>query len=87
VLARRGDHDSAAKSIQAAVARGGETDYLTVRAYTAISLAEVERLAGRPDGERGALEDALRISEQKGDLLTAERVRDQLGELSNVASS
>ena len=87
VLARRGDHDSAAKSIQAAVARGGETDYLTVQAYTAISLAEVERLAGRPDGERGALEDALRISEQKGDLLTAERVRDQLGELSNVASS
>jgi hypothetical protein len=58
-----------------------------VQAYTAISLAEVERLAGRPDGERGALEDALRISEQKGDLLTAERVRDQLGELSNVASS
>jgi class 3 adenylate cyclase len=87
VLARRGDHDSAAKSIQAAVARGGETDYLTVRAYTAISLAEVERLAGRPDGERSALEDALRISEQKGDLLTAERVRDQLGELSNVVSS
>jgi class 3 adenylate cyclase len=87
VLARRGDHDAAAKSIQAAVARGGETDYLTVRAYTAISLAEVERLAGRADGERVALEDALRISEQKGDLLTAQRLREQLGELSNVASS
>ena len=87
VLARRGDHDAAAKSIQAAVARGGETDYLTVRAYTAISLAEVERLAGRADGERAALEDALRISERKGDLLTAQRVREQLGELSNVASS
>jgi hypothetical protein len=87
VLARRGDHDAAANSIQAAVARGGETDYLTVRAYTAISLAKVERLAGRPDGERGALEDALRISEQKGDLLTAKRVREQLAEPSNVASS
>jgi class 3 adenylate cyclase len=87
VLARRGEHDAAAKSIQPAVARGGETDYLTVRAYMAISLAEVERLAGRADGERRALEDALRISEQKGDLLTAKRVREQLRELSNVVSS
>jgi len=87
VLARRGDHDAAAKSIQVAVARGGETDYLNVLAYMAISLAEVERLAGRPDGERNALGDALRISEQKGDLLTARRVREQLAELSNVASS
>jgi class 3 adenylate cyclase len=87
VLARRGEHDAAAKSIQPAVARGGETDYLTVRAYMAISLAEVERLAGRADGERRALEDALRISEQKGNLLTAKRVREQLRELSNVVSS
>jgi class 3 adenylate cyclase len=87
VLARRGDHDAAAKTIQAAVARAEETDYLTVRAYAAVSLAEVERLAGRADGGRSALEDALRISEQKGDLLTAKRVREQLGELSNVAAS
>jgi hypothetical protein len=31
--------------IQAAVARARKTDYLTLRAYAAISLAEVERLA------------------------------------------
>jgi hypothetical protein len=46
----------------------------------------VERLAGRADGERRALEDALRISEQKGDLLTARRDREQLAELSSVVS-
>jgi class 3 adenylate cyclase len=87
VLARRGDHDAAAKTIQAAVGRAEETDYLTVRAYAAISLAEVERLAGRADGERNALEAALRICGRKGDLLTAKRVREQLAELSNVAST
>ena len=87
VLARRGDHDAAATVIQAAVARAAETDYLTLRTYAAISLAEVERLAGRTEGERSALEEALRICEQKGDLLTAKRVREQLGELSNVAPS
>jgi class 3 adenylate cyclase len=87
VLARRGDHDAAATVIQAAVARAAETDYLTLRTYAAISLAEVERLAGRTEGARSALEEALRICEQKGDLLTARRVRGQLAELSNVVSS
>jgi tetratricopeptide (TPR) repeat protein len=86
VLARRGDHDAAAKTIQAAVARGGECDYFTVLAYAAISLAEVERLAGRLDPERRALDEALDLCKQKGDLLTAARVREQLAELSSVAS-
>jgi class 3 adenylate cyclase len=81
VLARRGDHDAAATVIQAAVARAAETDYLTLRAYTAISLAEVERLAGRPEGERAALQEALRLAEAKGDALTAGRAGELLGRL------
>jgi class 3 adenylate cyclase len=87
VLARRGDHDSAATVIQAAAARAAETDYLTLRAYAAISLAEVERLAGRPDGERAALEEAVRLAGQKGDALTAARVRALLEQLTDPVSS
>jgi ATP/maltotriose-dependent transcriptional regulator MalT len=87
VLARRGDDDAAATVIQAAVARAAETDYLTLRAYAAISLAEVERLAGRPDGERAALEEAVRLAGQKGDALTAARVRALLEQLTDPVSS
>jgi hypothetical protein len=86
VLARRGDHDAAATVIQAAIARAAATDYLTLRAYAAISLAEVERLAGRPAGERAALEEAHRLAGQKGDALTAARVRKLLGRLNEPVS-
>jgi len=79
VLARRGDHDGAAEAIRTAVATADATDYLTLAAYAAISLAEVERLAEREDGERAALAKALRLAEQKGDTLTADRLtRDTL---------
>src|SRR5207244_7447939 len=83
VLARRGDHDAAAKAIQAAAAAGDATDYLGLRVYAAISLAEVERLGGRSRGERAALEKALRLAEEKEDVLTAGRVRERLAELSD----
>jgi class 3 adenylate cyclase/tetratricopeptide (TPR) repeat protein len=86
VLARRGDHDAAAHAIRTAVAIAESTDYLPVRAFAALSLAEVERLAGRPDSERTALEDALRFAEQKEDVLTAGRARELLGRLSDPVS-
>ena len=82
VLARRGDHDGAARVIRAAVAAVEPTDYLPLRAYVAMSLAELERLANRPDGEQAALEEALRLVEQKGDVVTTDRLRERLGELS-----
>ena len=86
VLARRGDHDAAAESIQAAAAIGDKTDYLSLREYVAISRAEVERLAGRPDAERAALDEALRLAEAKEDVLTAGRVRELLGRLNEPVS-
>jgi tetratricopeptide (TPR) repeat protein len=86
VLARRGDHDAAAESIQAAAAVGDKTDYLSLREYVAISRAEVERLAGRPDGERAALDEALRLAEAKDDVLTTGRVRELLGRLNEPVS-
>ena len=68
--------------IRAAVAAVEPTDYLPLRAYVAMSLAELERLANRPDGEQAALEEALRLVEQKGDVVTTDRLRERLGELS-----
>ena len=86
VLARRGDHDAAAESIQAAAAIGDKTDYLSLREYVAISRAEVEHLARRPDRERAALDEALRLAEAKEDVLTAGRVRELLGRLNEPVS-
>jgi ATP/maltotriose-dependent transcriptional regulator MalT len=85
VLARRGDHDAAAESIRAAAAVD-KTDYLSLRVYAAISRAEVERLARRPDAERAALAEALRLAEAKEDVLTAGRVRELLGRLNEPVS-
>jgi class 3 adenylate cyclase len=81
VLARRGDHKAAAKAIKAAVSIAELTEYLALRVLVARSLAEVERLAGRADGERAALQEAVRLGESKGDVLTANRARDRLAEL------
>jgi class 3 adenylate cyclase len=81
VLARRGDCDAATEAIQAAVALAEPTEYITLREYAAMSRAEVERLAGRPEEERAALAEALRLAELKGDLVTAARARDGLARL------
>jgi uncharacterized protein YllA (UPF0747 family) len=54
--------------------------------YEAISRAEVERLARRPDAERAALAEALRLAEAKEDVLTAGRVRELLGRLNEPVS-
>ena len=84
MLARRGDHDAAAKAIQAAVATVEATDYVPLQAFAALALAEVERLAGRAEGERAALEEALRLAELKGNVVTAGRVRERLAGLAPV---
>jgi class 3 adenylate cyclase/tetratricopeptide (TPR) repeat protein len=74
LLARRGDHDEAAETIRTAGGIADATDYLSLAAYAASSLAEVERLAGNENGERAALEKALRLFQQKGDALSAARL-------------
>jgi ATP/maltotriose-dependent transcriptional regulator MalT len=84
VFARRGDHDRATETVRTAVGIADATDFLSLAAYAAISEAEVERLAGREDSERAALEKALRLSEQKGDVLTADRVRTLLAEAASA---
>ncbi len=85
VLARRGDHAGATVVIDEAFASIERTDYTTLHAFAAICRAQVEHLAGRPEGERAALEEALRLSESKGDVLTAARARKRLAALATAA--
>lgn len=80
-LARRGDFAAADEEIRKAEATASATDYLTLHIYVAMSRAEVTRLAGREAEEREALEQALALAKQKGNLVTAEKARARLGEL------
>jgi tetratricopeptide (TPR) repeat protein len=54
------------------------TDFLELRGRAFEALAHVEARAGRPDRWRTALDRALAEHEQKGNLVAAGRVRDQL---------
>jgi tetratricopeptide (TPR) repeat protein len=77
-LARRGEDGSAQELAREAVALAEPTDALDMRADALVDLAEVLRLVGRNDEPKGILEDALRLYEQKGNVVSAGRARDAL---------
>jgi hypothetical protein len=62
------------------MALAAPTDYLDLRAETSADLAEVLRLAGRPEGSATASEEAIRLYEQKGNIVAASRLRSLLAE-------
>jgi class 3 adenylate cyclase len=78
LAARRGDAEAADDLLQRARTIADATDWLTLRAFVALSAAEIGRLTGRTELERSALREALRLSELKGDLVTATRTRERL---------
>jgi class 3 adenylate cyclase/tetratricopeptide (TPR) repeat protein len=57
------------------------TDFLIDRADARMDLAGVLRTADRPDEAAQQLEEARRLHEQKGNVVSAERTRTQLSEL------
>jgi class 3 adenylate cyclase/tetratricopeptide (TPR) repeat protein len=75
LLARRGDLEEAERLAHEAKARAARTDYLDLHAWVSADLGEVLRLAGRPEESAAALEEALRLYEQKGNVVAATRVR------------
>ncbi len=81
VLARRGDFEKAHELIAEAAEIIAPTHYVILHLELAFSQAEVERLAGRPDAEREALERALVVAEKKGNLVAAERAQGRLAEI------
>jgi tetratricopeptide (TPR) repeat protein len=64
-----------------AVALIDQTEFLIDRAGVRMSLAETLLVAGRPDEASEVLQDALRLHEQKGNLVSAERTRALLADL------
>ena len=80
-LARRGDLAAADDLIREAAATVEATDYLILHLDLAFARADIERSAGRTDGERQALERAAEVAEAKGNRVAAERARRRSAEL------
>ena len=81
VLAQRGDLETAELLAREAVAFAGESDFLHSHADALTDLAEVLKLAGRPGDAVAALEGAIRLHEQKGNVVAAARARVVLGDV------
>jgi class 3 adenylate cyclase len=70
-LARLGDLDEAERLAREAVALASRTDFAEARSLATADLAEVLRRAGRRAEAEEALEQAIRLFEQKGDIASA----------------
>jgi class 3 adenylate cyclase/tetratricopeptide (TPR) repeat protein len=81
LLARRGEFEDAERLAREATALAAGTDFLDNRAQTLADLAEVLRLAGRPEESAAAVADAIRIHDQKGNVVEAEKLRALLARL------
>ena len=81
MLARRGQPKSAESLAREAVALAEPTDWTDTHADALMALAEVRRLTEQMEGVREAAEEALRLYERKGNLVSAKRARALLAEL------
>ena len=81
LLAHGGHLDEAEALTREAHALCAGTEDLELRARALADLAEVLRLAARPQESRTALEEAVRLHERKGNLPAAERIRRRLDDL------
>jgi tetratricopeptide (TPR) repeat protein len=73
VLAARGRHVEAERSVREALKLAVETDDLNMHADTLMDLAEILRLAGREAEAGPAAVEALELYRRKGNLVSAER--------------
>ncbi|MDP9244285.1 MAG: AAA family ATPase [Chloroflexota bacterium] len=81
ILARRGEFEEAERLARDAIAIADRSDQPNDRGDTRISLAEVQRLAQRPDEAIPTLAEAVALYEQKGNSVSAAKARALLGEL------
>jgi Flp pilus assembly protein TadD len=75
MLARRGELEEAERLGREAVNWSQRTDFLNWRGDVLLDLAEVLRAAGKPDEARTAVEQALALYEQKGNVVSANAAR------------
>jgi tetratricopeptide (TPR) repeat protein len=78
LLARGGRHEEAERLARDAVEQAESTDFWILRAAAHEALAEVLSAAGKPGDARAELEEALRIYEEKGNVVLASRLRELL---------
>ena len=78
VLARRGETEEAVALAREAVASGTASDDITAHAEILVSFAEVLRAHGDLIGATAALDEAVGLHEEKGNVLPAERCRELL---------
>jgi len=78
VLARRGETEEAVTLAREAVASGAAVDDITAGAEILVSVAEVLRAHGDLDGAAAALDEAVGLHEEKGNVLPAKRCRELL---------
>ncbi len=71
LLARRGDFDEAERLGREAVSIASDTDFIDLHAHASADLAEVLRLAGRPQESAAARQQAISLWAQKGNVAAA----------------
>jgi class 3 adenylate cyclase/tetratricopeptide (TPR) repeat protein len=86
LLARRGELERAEELARAATTVASQADNSNSYGNTLMDLAEVLRLAGRADEAVSPLQDALRVYEEKGNVVAAAKARAALDELSAPTS-
>jgi class 3 adenylate cyclase/tetratricopeptide (TPR) repeat protein len=75
LLAQRNEFDNAERLAREATELAGRTDFLDAHATALEDLAEILRLAGRPQESLAELEHAIRLHEKKGNLVSAAKTR------------
>jgi tetratricopeptide (TPR) repeat protein len=78
-MARQGDFDEADRLGREALTIAANTDFLDAHAEATADLAEVLRLAGRPEESATTLDEAIRMHDQKGNLVAAGTLRSLRG--------
>ena len=81
VLARRGEAEAGERLAREAIALDEETDFLIQKTMSFEALGEVLRLADRKEEAAQALLEAVTLHERKGNVVSAKRVREQIGAL------
>ena len=87
LLAHRGDFENAERLAREAIELAGRTDFLEAHARALEDLAEVLRLAGRPQESLAELEHAIRLHEQKGNLVSTANTRTLLESLRRTVAT
>jgi tetratricopeptide (TPR) repeat protein len=87
VLARRGRRKKAEELAADAVGLAERTDFLNQHADALLDLAEVRRLTGRTAEARTPAEQAVRLFEQKGNVVSAARGKVFLRSLGRPAAA